>query len=155
MFEMTAEWWEPIVRVTIIYVFLLVLLRLSGKREVGQLGPMELLTILLISETVSPALTAEDSSVSAAMLASGTLIVLTFLIALVTYLSRALERVIEGAPRALVEAGELKPATLRAERITDAELHASLRKQGLRSLDQVEEATVESDGQITFIKKEK
>ncbi len=154
MFEMTAEWWEPIVRVTIIYVFLLVLLRLSGKREVGQLGPMELLTILLISETVSPALTAEDSSVSAAMLASGTLIVLTVLIAVVTYLSRAFERVIEGAPRALVQAGQLNRATLRAERITDADLQASLRKQGLRSLDQVEEATVENDGQITYIKKE-
>lgn len=153
MFEMTTDWWQIIVRVALIYVFLLVLLRVAGKREIGQLGPMELLTMLLISETVSPALTDEDTSVSAAMIASGTLVALTLLIAMATYASRRMERAVEGQPRTLVERGNVNRAVMRSERITEGELESALRKQGLRSVAQVEEATVEADGQISFIKR--
>lgn len=153
MFEMTADWWEIVVRVALIYVFLLVLLRVAGKREIGQLGPMELLTILLISETVSPALTAEDTSVSAAMVAAGTLVALTALIAVATYASRTLERFVEGKPRVVIENGELKRDVMRGERMTDADVEAALRKQGLRSLRQVETATVETTGEVSFIKR--
>jgi uncharacterized membrane protein YcaP (DUF421 family) len=63
---MTAEWWEIIVRVVAVYIFLMVLVRISGKRQLGQLAPMDLLTILLVSETVSPALTADDDTLTAA-----------------------------------------------------------------------------------------
>jgi len=155
MFEMTADWWEVVVRVAVLYAFLLVLLRISGKREIGQLGPLELLTMLLISETVSPALTAEDASVTAAMIAAGTLLVLSILVAVATYASRPVERLIEGQPRRLVSGGTLDPAARRAERITDTDIAAALRKQGLRSLSQVEEATVEANGEITLIERAK
>jgi uncharacterized membrane protein YcaP (DUF421 family) len=150
---MSADWWELIVRVSLIYVFLAVLLRLSGKREIGQLGPLDLLTILLLSETVSPALTAQDDSVTAGMIASGTLVVLTVLMAAGTYGSRRFERVVDGEPRLLVVRGELLQDAARAERITDNELQAALRKQGLTSLEDVEAAYVETDGQISFIKR--
>ena len=155
MFEMTADWWQVIVRVSTIYLFLLVVLRVAGKREIGQLGPLELLTMLLISETVSPALTAEDDSVTTAMIASGTLVVLTVLIAAGTYASSKLERLIEGEPRVVFENRELKADVMRGERITRSELDSALRKQGLRSLDQVEKATVEPNGELSFIQNEK
>lgn len=155
MFEMTADWWQVIVRVSTIYLFLLVVLRVAGKREIGQLGPLELLTMLLISETVSPALTAEDDSVTTAMIASGTLVVLTVLIAAGTYASSKLERLIEGEPRVVFENRELKADVMRGERITRPELDSALRKQGLRSLDQVEKATVEPNGELSFIQNEK
>lgn len=154
MFELTADWWELIVRVSLIYVFLAVLLRLSGKRELGQLGPLDLLTMLLISETVSPALTAGDDSVTAAMIASATLVVLTVALAAAMYASRFIERVVDGEPRLLVNDGQLLRKAARAERITKSELEAALRKQGLTSLDEVETAFVETDGEISFVKRE-
>jgi uncharacterized membrane protein YcaP (DUF421 family) len=153
MFEPTADWWEIIFRVSLLYLFLLTFLRISGKRELGQLGPMDLLTMLLIAETVSPALTAEDDSLTTAMIASGTLFILTIAMATATYFSRIVERVVEGAPRVLVRAGVLDDDVQRAERITDSELEAAMRKQGLRSLAQVDEAVVETDGQISFLKR--
>lgn len=153
MFDPTIDWWEPIVRVSMLWIFLLVLLRLSGKREIGQLGPMELLTMLLISETVSPALTAGDESVTTAMIASGTLVALTLGLALATYRSKAVERAAEGQARPLLRDGQLDRGTLRAERITQGEIETALRKAQLRTLDEVDYAFVEPDGQITFIPK--
>jgi uncharacterized membrane protein YcaP (DUF421 family) len=153
MFETTIDWWEPIVRVSILWLFLLVLLRVSGKREIGQLGPMELLTMLLISETVSPALTAGDESVPTAMIASTTLVVLAVALAVATYLSKTVERAAEGTARPLVREGQVEQRAQRAERITDQELATALRKAQLRGLEDVEAAFVEPDGQITFIPK--
>lgn len=155
MFEMTADWWEIIFRVTAIYLFLLILVRVSGKRQLGQLAPMDLLTVLLVSETVSPALTAGDDTLTAGALAAGTLFALTVLVALLTFRSRWFERVTEGTPEVLITDGQLDPKVMAAERITMQELDTALRKNGIGALGDVTLAMVEPSGEISFIKREK
>ena len=152
MFEMTADWWEIVVRVIAIYVFLLALLRISGKRQLGQLAPMDLLTLLLLSETVSPALTAGDESLTGAGLAAGTLIALTVVMAILTFKLRWFERVSEGAPQVLITDGSVDTKVMAAERITVQELDTALRKNGIAKLSEVTLAVVEPSGEISFIK---
>lgn len=155
MFEMTADWWEIIVRVVAVYIFLMVLVRVSGKRQLGQLAPMDLLTILLVSETVSPALTADDDSLTAGGIAAGTLFVLTFVFAVVTYRLRWFERVTEGTPSVLIRDGTLDTEVMASERITTQELETALRAHGVTSLAEVTLAMVETSGEISLIKRGK
>ena len=155
MFQMTAEWWEIIVRVVAVYIFLMVLVRISGKRQLGQLAPMDLLTILLVSETVSPALTADDDTLTAAAFAAGTLFALTFLFAWLTYRMRWFERVTEGTPKVLITDGRLDTNVMASERITTQELGTALRAHGLTSIGDVTLAMVETSGEISFIEGEK
>jgi len=115
---------------------------------------MDLLTILLLSETVSPALTAEDSSVSAGMIASATLVGLAVLVAILTYRSRVFERVVEGVPAVLVTDGTVHQRVMAAERITQQELEVALRESGVESVSEVRLAVVEPSGKITFIQAE-
>jgi len=89
-------------RVVVIYVALLVLLRLSGRRELSELSPMELLTMLLLSETVSPAITGGDASLAGGLVAAVTLILLNVASSVLVFRSRLAERVIEGHPSILI-----------------------------------------------------
>lgn len=151
MFEVSASWWEPIVRVALVYSFLLAMVRLSGKRQLAQLAPMDLLTMLLVSETVSPALTAGDDSLVAAAVAASTLFGLTFVMARLAYASPTFERLTEGSPAVLVRNGQVQRETLERERITGQELATALRKAGHTSLEEISTAVVEPGGEITFI----
>jgi uncharacterized membrane protein YcaP (DUF421 family) len=151
MFEMSTDWWEIIVRVVLVYVGLLVMVRLSGKRQLGQLAPMDLLTLLLVSETVSPALTGEESSVTGGMLAAGTLFVLTLVIAVLAYRLRGFEAISEGTPRVLIRDGQLFEKVMASERITVQELGTALRMNGVQTIDEVMLAMVEPSGVISFI----
>ena len=143
--------WEVVVRVVAIYVALLVMVRISGKREIGSLGPMDFMAMLLLSETVSPALTAQDTSLSASLVAAATLIGLSSAVAFLSYRFRGFERVVEGTPSVVIEHGRVDVAVCRAERISDQELATALRKEGVTSADQVDLAVVEPTGRVTVI----
>lgn len=151
MFELAVSWWEPIVRVAIIYAALHVALRLTGKRQMGQITPMDLLTILLVAEAVSPALTGGDDSVSTGLIAAGTLFAITAFLSVLTYRSRFLERWMEGKPAVLYANGKLDRRVMAMERITEQEIETSLRKNGHASLDDVRIAVVEPSGEISFV----
>jgi uncharacterized membrane protein YcaP (DUF421 family) len=153
MFTPQTDPLEIVLRVALVYAGLYVLVRLSGKKEIGQLGPMDLLAMLLLSETVSPALTRQDTSVVAGWTAAATLLATTFVIDWITHRSRAAERWIEGRPLTIIDRGVVRRALKDRLRITDQELAAALREQGLESPDQVKRATVEANGHITVIKK--
>jgi uncharacterized membrane protein YcaP (DUF421 family) len=148
---MTTDWWEVMLRVGIIYLGVLILVRITGKRTLAQLGPMELLTTLIISETVSPALTAEDVSLTAALLAAATLFALTVLFAIGTYRLRWFERIVEGEPRPLIHDGVVDEKVQDGERITAQELLIALRENGIENVGKVRLAMVEPDGTISFI----
>jgi uncharacterized membrane protein YcaP (DUF421 family) len=142
-----------VLRVAIVYFALLVLVRLGGKREIGQLGPLELLAMLILSETVSPALTAEDTSLTASLTASATLLLLTGIVGRLKYRSRRIERWLDGGPVVLVRDGKLIAAGMRKERITQAELDEALRRNGLEKVDEVALAVAEQDGEINVVKR--
>lgn len=145
---------EIVARVTMIYVFLMVLLRFTGKKELGQLEPMDLLTMLLLSETVSPALTGNDKSVTVALVASGTLLVLTVLVGRMTFRFRWMEHFVQGRRSVLIKHGKVVEDVLRSERITDQQLTTALHREGIEAVSQVKMAYVEPSGDISIIKKE-
>ena len=140
-------------RVVVIYVALLVLLRLSGRRELSELSPMELLTMLLLSETVSPAITGGDASLAGGLVAAVTLILLNVASSVLVFRSRLAERVIEGHPSILISHGRVHEDVMRQEKITADELHSKLHEQGVLSVDDVAYGFIETDGNITIVKK--
>jgi uncharacterized membrane protein YcaP (DUF421 family) len=153
MFDPQANLLEILLRVAVVYVVLLAMLRLSGKRQLGQLSPMDLLTMLLISETVSPALTAGDDTLTTGMVAAATLVVLTVVVGWLSYRFGWFERLVEGLPARLIENGQLERKTLERERITRQELDTALHRSGVQTIDEVALGTVEPDGEITIVKR--
>jgi uncharacterized membrane protein YcaP (DUF421 family) len=144
---------EIIARVAIIYIACMVLLRLSGRREMSELGPMDLLTMLLLSETVSPALTGGDESLPGALTAAAVLLALTVATSWLVRRSRLAGRVIEGHAVVLIDNGRVRQGVLQKFRITDEDLRAALHMQGLLHVGDVARAFVESDGKITIVKR--
>jgi uncharacterized membrane protein YcaP (DUF421 family) len=142
---------EIALRVAVIYAALVAMIRIAGKREVGQLTPLDLLAMLLLSETVSPALTTQDVSLPAAFVAAATLIALTATIGRLTYRSTRVERWFEGTPVVLARDGDVDEAACARERISPNELAAALRKHGVRSPADAELVTLEADGEISVV----
>jgi uncharacterized membrane protein YcaP (DUF421 family) len=141
-------------RVAVIYVALLVLLRLSGRRELSELSPMDLLTMLLVSETVSPAMTGGDSSLPGGLVAAATLFLLSLGSSMVAFHSRRAEKVLEGASSVLIKNGKLDDDVRRRELVTNDALRSALHQHGVLSVADVAFAFIESDGEITMIKKQ-
>ena len=145
---------EILLRVSVIYVACFVLLRLSGRREMAELGPMDLLTMLLLSEAVSPALTGGDESVTGGLFAAVLLIGFGVGTSWLSMRSRRFDALVEGRAKLLIRNGRVNAAVLREERITDEDLRAKLHEHGLLNVGDVARAYVEADGQITIIKRD-
>src|SRR2546425_8670895 len=144
---------ERVLRPVIVYAFLIVGLRLAGKRELAQLIPFALVVLPPISNMVQNAIIGEDNSITGGLIGAATLLVVNH--AVVRYLSThdRLERLIEGDPDVLIEDGKIQPERLKRELITVAALEAAAYKQGLSSLDEVERAILEPGGSICFFAK--
>jgi uncharacterized membrane protein YcaP (DUF421 family) len=142
---------EIVLRITLIYVFLLIALRLMGKREFGQLSPFELVTLLLIPEILTEALHEGDSSLTAAFVGISTLLSLVFITSLLAYRSPRIGRVTEGVPVVLVQHGSLVQSALHHERVSPDEVVSELHKAGLERLEQVKWGVLEPDGKISFV----
>ena len=142
---------ETVVRIAIIYVFVLLGLRIIGKRELSQMAPRELVMLLLIPELFSQAALGEDFSMVNAIVACATLLVLVFWTSVVTHLHRPISRAIDASPAVLVRHGELLLDTLDRERVTAEELFSEMRHAGLSRLAQVDWAILEGDGKISIV----
>jgi uncharacterized membrane protein YcaP (DUF421 family) len=153
VFIPTTPVWEILFRVTIVYFGLLILVRIAGKREVGQLGPIDLLAMLILSETVSPVLTAEDQSLGAGLIAAGTLLALGAGVGRLSYAFPWIEGLIDGKPVVLIRHGRIDRDAQQRERISRAELNQALRRQGVSDPSEVEEAVVETNGEISVVKR--
>jgi uncharacterized membrane protein YcaP (DUF421 family) len=145
--------WTLILRTAIVYIAVLMLLRLSGKRQVANLGTSELVALLLISNAVQNAMNGGDNSLTGGLVLAGVLMVMSFILAALTYFSRDWERFIQGRPTLLIHHGILQRHNLRRELLNVRELRAQLRKQGIQNIAEVEEAVLESDGYISVVKK--
>src|SRR6266850_6447743 len=99
------HWWEFILRAVIVYLFLLVLLRLTGKRQVGQLAPFDLVLLLVLSNAVQNAMNGGDNSITAGIVAASTLVVANGIVSRLTYKNKTIERLIEGRPEILIHNG--------------------------------------------------
>jgi len=153
MFVMGLPLAEKILRPIIVYAFLVISLRLSGKRELVQLNPFDLVVLLTLSNTVQNAIIGEDNSVLGGIVGATSLLVTNYLVVRFLYDHRKLDQLVEGRSDVLVEGGKVRTRNLKRELITVAQLAAAARKQGFESLDEVEQCVLEPGGTLTFVGK--
>ena len=149
MWTMTVPWWELIARSLIVYLFLLTLIRLTGKRQVGQLAPFDLILLLVLSNAVQNAMNGGDNSVQAGIISALTLVMLNYGIGYATFRSKRFEALIEGRPQLLIHNGKLYRDVMEKQRLTQHELDAALRRQGVSDIAHVHVALIENNGEIT------
>jgi uncharacterized membrane protein YcaP (DUF421 family) len=142
---------EIVLRIGLIYLFLLVALRLMGKREFGQLSPFELLTLLLIPEILSETLDLGEAALTSALIGVSTLLSLVFLTSVLAYRFPRFGSLTEGEPVVLVQHGFLVPSAMHRERISPQEIRSEMHKAGLERTDQVKWGVLEPDGTISFV----
>lgn len=151
LWRMAQPWWEFVLRAVLVYGFLLLIFRLTGKRQVGQLAPFDLILLLVVSNAVQNSMNAGDNTVSAGLILVLTLVALNAAMGWLTFRSRKAERLVEGRAVVLVHNGKVVKSALEAEQITHEELMQAIRQQGLTDLDQVRVALLENNGQISVI----
>lgn len=142
---------ETVVRVAIVYVFILAGLRVLGKREFSQMSPMELVALLMIPEIVTQGVLREDFSLTNALIGVATLLVLVFANSFLTHLSKAFETVVEGKPSVLAAHGKLVEENLDKERVSPDEVYGEMHRAGLERIEQVRWAILEGDGKISIV----
>jgi uncharacterized membrane protein YcaP (DUF421 family) len=147
----TLPWWELAVRAVVVYLALLAMVRLSGKRTVGQFTPFDLLVMLLLSESVSNSLSGSDESLLGGLLVAGSLVLLNWVVALSASRSHKIERLVEGDPVIVGRNGQLLERVMARHRLTRAELEESLRRADC-PLQDMSLAVLESNGEISIMK---
>ncbi len=143
---------EIALRTAVIYAVVLLGMRLSGKREVGQMTPFDLTLLLLISNAVQNAMTGPDTSLLGGVVAASTLLLLNYLIAEVSGGNRRFRKFVEGQPSLLIHDGQIITAHLAKEHVSMDELQRALREHGIASYHDVALAVLEVDGSISCLK---
>lgn len=152
MLQMNLPWWELSLRVALVYVALLVMVRLSGKRTVGQFTPFDLLVMLLLSETVSNALTGGEASLTGGLVAAATLILINGAVGLLTAWSRRVERLVEGEAVLLGRNGRIYDHLLRRHRVGRDDVDRALREADCALAD-MRCLFLESNGSLTVMQR--
>jgi uncharacterized membrane protein YcaP (DUF421 family) len=153
LWEVSFPHWEFVLRAVIVYCYVLFLLRLAGKRQVGQMGVGELVALLLISNAVQNAMNGGDNSVTGGLILATALIGLSIGVEYATFKSKRLEGLLQGRPTVLVRHGRILHRNLEKERLSLRELKVLLRKQGVHDISEIEDAVLESDGFVSITKK--
>ena len=144
---------EKILRPILVYAFLVLLLRIFGKRELAQLNPFDLVVVISLANTVQNAIIGDDNSVTGGLVGAATLLFANYVVVRFLWGHERLDRLIEGEADVLVSDGQVRMDRLEKELITLAELEAAARKQGIASLAEVERAVLEPGGAISFVAK--
>jgi uncharacterized membrane protein YcaP (DUF421 family) len=151
MLDLSHPWWELVVRGVVVYLVLLVLVRVSGKRTVGQFTPFDLLVVMLMSEAVSNSLSGGDESLIGGLVVALVLVLLNLLMGFITTRTRKAEDVIEGSPVLIARDGKLFDDVLRKHRLGKGEWDKSLREADAE-MHEVRRAFLEADGTISILK---
>src|SRR5438270_13319735 len=144
---------EKVLRPITVYFFLIAGLRVAGKRELAQLNPLDLVVLLTLSNTVQNAIIGDDNSVTGGIIGATTLLVINAVVTRFLYRHPRLEQKLEGEPITLIRDGKVLPQNLRHELVTEAELRAAVRRQGIESLENVELALLETNGTVSVFTK--
>lgn len=142
---------EIVLRITVVYLLVFAGLRVMGKREFGQLSPLELVTLLMIPEIVSQALIGEDFSITGAAVGVATLLVLVFATSLLMHRFKKAEDVIAGEPSILVRHGKLLEDAMNVARVSAEEVYEEMHQAGLLTIEQVDWAILEPGGKIAIV----
>jgi uncharacterized membrane protein YcaP (DUF421 family) len=143
---------EIALRTGVIYLLVLIGIRLSGKREVGQMTPFDLVLLLLLSNSVQNAMTGPDTSLAGGAVAATTLLILNYVVAEVSGGNRRFRKYVQGQPSLLVHDGQILQAHMAKEHVSMDELERSLREHGIASYKDAALAVLEVDGSISVLK---
>jgi uncharacterized membrane protein YcaP (DUF421 family) len=144
---------EKIVRPLVVYLALIVLLRIFGKRELAQLNPFDLVVLLSLSNTVQNAIIGDDNSLSGGLIGAATLLTINYLVVRFVFRHRRLDELLEGSPLVLIEHGEINKRALAKELMSVSELTIVAHRQGLKSLDEVDRCVLEPGGTFQMVRK--
>jgi uncharacterized membrane protein YcaP (DUF421 family) len=153
MFVLTVPIAEKILRPIVVYVFLIVGLRLAGKRELAQLNPFDLVVLLTLSNTVQNAIIGDDNTVTGGIIGASTLLLVNYLLVRFLHGHQRIEALVEGDRAFLIKDGTLIRKNLEKELMTRAEVTAAAHRQGIASLAEVDSCVLEPTGVLTFIEK--
>jgi uncharacterized membrane protein YcaP (DUF421 family) len=154
VFDLTTPWWEIILRTAVVYVVVLVLLRIAGKRELGQMSAVDLVVILVIANAVQNAMTGGDNSLIGGIIAASTLVAMNLLFDRIGIRIPILEHLFTSEPTLLLDDGKLIESHLDRENVTREDIEMSAREHGVDDLDDVAAAILERDGSISIIPRE-
>ena len=143
--------WEKVLRSVVVYLFMLVAFRFTGKRQAGQLTPFDLVVLLIISNVVQNAVIGPDNSLGGGLLGATVILGLNYVVVELTFRSKRLRRLIEATPALLIHNGHILHQNLRKERVTLDDLHAALRRNGIADPEHVRVAVLEENGGISVI----
>lgn len=151
LFHLSAPWWHFVLRALLVYVMVMVLMRLSGKRAVGQFTPFDLVLLILIGNAVQNGINGGDNSLTGAAVMASTLIVLNYGLALVIARNRTVEKWVEGVPVLLARDGQVFRQALRRELVSDDDFAEALRMNGVNDVAEVGLAVLETNGHISVV----
>lgn len=151
LFSLQMPWWEFVLRAVVVYVLVLLMVRLSGKRTVGQLTPFDLLVVVLLGTAVQNALIGVDTSLLGGVLLAATLLLLNWLLARISARWWPVERLLEGRPVILVRRGRLLHQQLARQSISLHDFASARRLAGYGCVAQIELAVLEPSGEISFV----
>ncbi|MFA7597255.1 MAG: DUF421 domain-containing protein [Novosphingobium sp.] len=145
---------DIVIRATILFAITFVLLRLLGKRELGQMAPFEVVMLVVIGDLIQQGVTHNDFSITGATLAIFTFAFWTVLLGWLAYAFPALRKLLEDEPRVIIRNGQLLKANLRRDRMTIEEVESEMRLAGIATVGEVDWAILEPNGKISFIGKQ-
>lgn len=153
MWGLSFPFWQFVVRAAVVYISVLILLRLGGKRQIGQMGAGEFVAILLISNAVQNSMNGGDNSISGGLILATIIVILSVIMAYLTFKSKKIENLVQGRPTLLVHNGQIIKQNLDKELLNEHELKAILRRQGIHDISDIHAAILESDGYISVSKR--
>jgi uncharacterized membrane protein YcaP (DUF421 family) len=151
VFNIAIPVWELVVRAIVVYVFLLVLLRVTGKRQIGQLAPFDLVLLLVLSNAVQNSMNGGDNSLVGGLLSAFTLVALNYGVGYAIFKSKTLEALVEGRPQLVIHNGRVFEDVMRRAQLTHHELNAALRGAGCSCANDVQAAILENNGSISVV----
>jgi uncharacterized membrane protein YcaP (DUF421 family) len=146
MFHLAVPLAEKMLRPILVYIFLVVVLRIFGKRELAQLNPFDLVVLLSLSNTVQNAIIGDDNSITGGLVGAFTLLAVNYFVVRFIFKHRRLDQVIEGTQTVLIENGRVRRSALAKELLTESELRVVAHRQGFKSLDEIEHCALEPGG---------
>jgi uncharacterized membrane protein YcaP (DUF421 family) len=151
MLNMSVPWWELILRSAVVYAALIVILRATGKRQIGQLAPFDLVLLLVLSNAVQNSMNGGDNSLVGGLISAVTLVGLNHLVGVATFRNKGIEAIVEGRPIIIAHNGEVFDDALARAQLTRHELQSALWQNGCTCVEEVHSAILENNGSITVI----
>jgi len=154
MLDLTMPWWAFVLRACAVYFVLLGMIRLSGKRTMGQFTAFDMLLVVLLGNAVQNALLGGDNSIAGGLLLAATLMTLNGLVGLVSARSDRIEALVEGTPVLLAHDGKVYKDVLRRELVSRQDFEKAMREAGIEGVDDIRLAVLETNGHITVVRRD-